>query len=204
MKIIKQFKLVILILAGIYLAGCTMPKTSISSLKEVQKGEIIVVGKMQLNPHIKKNEVIYKNYINLSDQELHEVLYMKATDKFYDLSGGHSLDMGDSVAVIDGKYFYITWPKNKPLHILGTSFITRSTGRNLDTMTFTIKKGIKVSFSKRAKAIYVGTVTFNRDEFWNIKKIDISQKGFAKARRAFRKKYKTKMKFEKARLSSSR
>lgn len=78
--------------------------------------------------------------INLSDIEPYLVLYMKASDKFYDLNGNQSLDMTDSIAVLDGKYFYFTWPQGKPLNILGVSFITRSTGRNLDTMTFTIKK----------------------------------------------------------------
>lgn len=94
--------------------------------------------------------------------------------------------------------------KGKPLNVLGVTFITRSTQANRDTMTLTIKDGIKVTHSGKSKAVYIGDITFVRDEFFNIKDINVSQKDYKKAVKVFREKYKGDWKVEQAKLSSSR
>lgn len=204
MKKLNIIKICSVIIITLFLSACTLPQMSIANLKEVKKDEVIVVGKLQLLPHIRKDEVIYKNIIVFGKNELHRQLRLIVSDKYYDLKGKAAFDYTDSVLTFDGDYFYFTWKRKKPLHILGTTFTTRWTQTNRDSMTFTIKKGLKINRFKKGKAFYLGNITFKRDEFFNIKKIDINQKGLKKAQRIFRKKYKTRMKLRKAKLSSSR
>ena len=180
-----------------------MPKMSVSSLKDVKKDEIIVVGKLQLIPHIRKDEIIYQNTTFLPEN-IHKQIGLITSDKFYDVETNNVSYYKDVVVTTDGGYFYFTWKRNKPLHILGTTFKTRMTQANQDRMFLIIKKGLKVKHSKKAQAVYVGNITFHRDEFFNIKKIDINQKGMKKAQRIFRKKFRTKWRLKKAKLSSSR
>lgn len=206
MKLLNGFKKYIIVFITLLLAGCAMPLVSLTDLNELGKDEIIFVGKVQLSPQLKKDEVIYKNVLVLggSKDDLHKVLYLKVSDTFYTLGGNHAMDMVDSVATTDGEYFYFAWNKDKPLNILGTSFITRWSSTNRETMTFSIKKGLAVKQSGKSKAVYIGNITFVRDEFFNLKKIDINQKGLKKAQKAFQKKFKTKWKLKKAKLSSAR
>lgn len=206
MKIFQTINMSILFLLVILLSGCVMPTISIEDLSELKNDEVVFVGKLALKPHMSKDEVVYENIVVLggSKDDLHKVLYLKVSDQYYKLEGSHAMDMSDTVATSDGKYFFFAWKKNKPLNILGTSFITRWTQTHRDFMTLSINKGINVRHSGKSRAVYVGNITFERDEFFNIKNIDINQKGYKKAKRAFQKKYKTNWKLEKAKLYSSR
>lgn len=195
-----------LALALLSLAGCVMPRMAVDNLSELGPDEVIYVGKLQLSPAISKDEVIYENVIVLggSKDDLHKALYLKVSDRFYTLEGNHAMDMADSMVTMDGEYFYLTWKQNRPLYILGTSFITRWTQSNRDFMTFSINKGLKVKNTGKTRAVYVGNITFERDEFFNITNIDINQKGLKKAQQAFREKYHSKWTLEKAGLASAR
>ncbi|MDH3342832.1 MAG: hypothetical protein OEY06_07995 [Gammaproteobacteria bacterium] len=204
MKIILKIKGVLVLFFALSLTGCVLPKYSVENLNEVAADEILFIGRVSMNPPITKEEIQIENVINLSDVEMHKVLVMKASDVYYELGGQHATDYQDTVAAIDGEYYYFTWNKNKPLNFLGVTFITRMTSRNREYMTFTIDKGIKVNHSGKSKAVYVGDITFVRDEFFNIKDIDINQKNYKKAVKEFRKKYKTDWKVEKAKLTSSK
>lgn len=198
-NIIKKFALLFGVLL---LAGCMMPQMQIENLGEVKKDEVIFIGSLNFDPHIKKDEVIFKDFIVLgSDEDMHRTIYLKVSDTFYTLKGVHGMDIKESVAALEGDNYYFAWDSKKPLYFLGVSFMTRMTGKNRDYMTFVINKGIKVRHSGKAKAVYIGDITFKRDEFFDIKDIQISQKGYKKARAAFWKKYNTKMKVEVARLT---
>lgn len=203
MKLLNKVKISIVTFVILLLTGCMMPQYQLESLKELKKDEVIYVGKLQLSPHIRKDEIIYENTLFLPDN-VHKQLRLIASDKFFDLKGKAAHDYTDSVLVYDGEYFYFTWKRNKPLHVLGATFTTRWTQTNRDSMTFTIKKGVKVKHGKKGKAFYLGNITFKRDEFFNIKKIDINQKGMKRAQKAFKKKYKTRLRLKKAKLTSSR
>lgn len=203
-KTISNIRNIFIFLFALSLAGCVLPKTSIETLKQVAPGEIIFIGRMMMNPPMTESDVEYKNIINFSDTKMHQVLQMKVSDVFYKLGGQGAYEYQDSVATIDGEYYYFTWKKKQPLNVLGVTVITRWTQTNRDTMTLSIKNGIKVKHKGKSKAVYIGDITFVRDEFFNIKDIKISQKGYKKAVKAFRKKYNTTWKVEKAKLSSSK
>ena len=194
MNMFHKLKILLVVSIALLVTACVLPKTSISSLDEVAGDELIIVGKLQLSPHIKKDEVELTNIITFGSDDVHKSLRLIVSDVYFDLGGLAAHDYSDAIFTLDGDYFYFTWKKNKPLHILGTSFITRSTQTNIDTMTMSIKKGLRVKHRKNQRAIYVGTITFKRDEFFNIKDIDISQKGYKKAKSAFKKKFKTRHK----------
>ena len=204
MNLFQKLKALSVVFIALTIAACALPKTSITSLNEVAADEIVVVGKLQLLPHIRKDEVQLTNFITIGPDVAHKSLRLIVSDVYFDLGGLAAHDYSDAIFTLDGDYFYFTWKKDKPLHILGTSFITRSTQTNIDTMTLSLKKGLNVRHSKIAKAIYVGTITFKRDEFFNIKDIVINQNEYNKANSEFNKKFKTRMKLEKAKLSSSR
>lgn len=203
-KIIPNIKKSLIILFALSVAGCMMPKTSIENLQEMEPDESIFIGRIKISPPLTEADVQLENMWNLSDTPLHKSLQLKVSNIFYELGGQYASDYQDSIFVLDGEYYYFTWKKKEPLNLLGITLITRSTQTNLDTMTLAIDKGIKVKHSAKSKAVYVGDVTFVRDEFFNIKDIKISQSGYKKAVKAFRKKFKTRMKVDKAKLSSSK
>ena len=200
----KYLRVALVLAFTLSLTACVMPQMQIENLQQVKAGEVIYIGRVSMNPPLTKEEIQIENVINFSDIEMHKVLYMKASDVYYELKGEHAYDYQDSVVAIDGEYYYFKWNQKKPLHFLGVSFLTRMTGRARDMMTFSIDKGIKINHSGKSKAVYVGDITFKRDEFFNIKDIDISQKGYKKAVKTFRKKFNTDMKVEKAELTSSK
>jgi len=192
------------LLCAVLLTGCAFPKTSIDTIEQVADDEILYIGRVMLDPPMTEADVQLENMINLSDTPLHKSLQMKVSNVFYDLGGQLASDYEDSIFTVDGDYYYFTWKKKEPLNVLGVTFITRSTQTNLDTMTLSIKKGVKVNHSGKSRAVYVGDITFVRDEFFNIKDIDIDQKNYKKAVKAFRKKYNSDWKVETAKLTSSK
>ena len=204
MKTITTLKSILILTFSLYLAGCAFPKTSIESLKQVALDETIFIGRVMMSPALTEADVQLENFINFSDTPLHKSLQMKVSDIYYELGGQHASDYQDSIFTVDGDYYYFSWKKKSDLNILGATFITRSTQTNLDTMTLSIDKGVKVKHSGKSKAVYVGDITFVRDEFFNIKDIKISQKDYKKAIKAFGKKFNTDLNVEKAKLASSK
>lgn len=204
MKILMNLKRFIVVLAILSLTACAFPKASIDNIKQVAADEVLIMGRLMLDPPMTEADVQLDNFISFSDTPLYKSLQMKVSDVYYELGGQLASDYQDSIFTIDGDYYYYTWKKKKALNVLGVTIITRSTQRNLDTMTLSIEKGIKVSHSGKSRAVYVGDITFVRDEFFNIKNIKISQKGYKKAVKAFRKKFKTDWKVEKAKLTDSK
>lgn len=192
------------ILAVVLTAGCAMPQRSITSLDEVSSNQVVYYGRVQLSPHIKKEEVVYKNVINITGEELHKGLQLKASDVFYDLEAHHASDYAGSLMAVDGDYYYYAWEKDKPFIILGVSFVTLWTSTNRETMTLRVTDGIKAKHSGKSRAVYVGDITFVRDEFFNIKDIKIDQSGYQAATNAFKKKFRNQWRTEKAVLSSAR
>jgi len=204
MKTISNLKIILVFILATSLTGCVLPKSSLENLSQLGPDEVIFIGRMMMSPPMSEDDVQLENMWNLSDTPLHKSLQMKVSEVYYELGGQLAHDYQDSIFVVDGEYYSFAWEKNKPMNILGVTFITRSTQTNRDTMTFSIDKGVRVKYSGKNRVVYVGDITFKRDEFFNIKDIDISQKNYKKAVKAFRKKYKTKWKVEKGKLVSSK
>ena len=204
MKTLINIKIILVLILATSLTGCVLPKSSLENLSQLAPEEIIFVGRVMMNPPMTEDDVQLENFINLSDTPIHKSLQMKVSEVYYELGGQLAHDYQDSIFTIDGEYYSFAWEKNKPMNILGITFITRSTQTNRDTMTFSIDKGVRVKYSGKTRVVYVGDITFVRDEFFNIKDIDINQKNYKKAVKAFRKKYKTKWKVEKGKLISSK
>lgn len=190
------------LLALLIFSGCMPAHMQVTDLKVMKPQDIIYVGRIVMDPPIQKDEILLRNVIGGGD--IHKAFYAIVSDKYYTLEGYHAGDMSDVMPLMYNEDYYLKWDRKKPLNILGGWFITTLTGNSRETMMYTIRNGIKVKHSGKAKAVYVGTITFKRDEFFNIKDIDISQKGYKKAARAFRKKFKTKWKLEKGKLVSAR
>ena len=68
------------------------------------------------------------------------------------------------------------------------------------TVFFQLKGGIEARYPKGAKAVYVGTIKFKRDEFYNLKNISVSQDGLEAAQKRFQTKFKSKYTLVKAEL----
>jgi len=204
MRVSSLIRTAILGIAVSFLGGCMMPHMQLQKMSDLKPDEIIYIGSITFEPHISKDEVIYKNVINLSDQELYKNIYIKASDAYYELEGKHGFDLKSSVPGQEGENYYFTWKKDKPLYLLGVSFFTRWTSRNRESMTLVIKNGIQVKHDNQHRAVYIGDITFKRDEFFNIEDIDISQSGYKRAVRDFHDKYGTQIEVGVAKLFAAR
>lgn len=203
MKISSLFKVTVVSLGALFLTSCIMPHMQIDKLSELKNDEVIYIGSINFDPHIKKDEVSYKNVINLTGEELYKNIYIKASDAYYELEGHHGFDLKSSVAGREGESYYFSWKKDDPLYILGVSFFT-SWGARRETMTLVIKNGVNVEHDNKHRAVYIGDITFKRDEFFNIKDIKISQSGYKKAVQEFHDKYGTQMQVGVAKLVAAR
>ncbi len=205
MKYLIKLNLVVVLLGMLFLSGCA--QTQLKDLSEVKSDEMVYVVKVSLNPHISKEEIRMKSMLTLGVEKdvVYKLFYLKASDTYYTLEAGHSVrDMDDTVVVVEGDYAFFTWKKDKPLNILGGWFYTSFSSGNIETMMYTIDGGVKVSHSNKANAVYVGNITFDRDEFFKIKDVELTQKDLDEAQIAFREKFNSKWNLEKAQLSSAK
>lgn len=208
----KWFVIIGLLLAAT-VSGCAtilgVPKQTVESLADLADDELLYVGKIVIDPPIQRDEVIVKNVLGGGDR-FHRGFMIKASDVFYndaDISPYSGLD--GIYGVETGKDYYIVGKKGQPFIILGGSFYTRVAGvrtgsGGVETQSYIIADGLQVKAKPDARAVYIGTITFKRDEFFDLKGIDISQSDYSAAAEHFKEKYNTSWALEKAELTSAR
>lgn len=187
LKIVSAFSLLALVTA------CTgMP--SVEKLSDLKQGQTILVGKFVLDPPFADGEQnlgigggMVKNRIGVILGENYEAIAEGAVGP------------GDMHAAVFDQSFYVSVSDEQPTYITGGLFWLSARER----VTYLITDGLKVTPAK-GKALYLGTVTFKRDEFMNITDIDISQGDYEKERTAFQQRYGDGMDLMKAKLTSAR
>lgn len=196
--------LLAIISAPLLLGGCLTPRSSIEDLAAVNKEtEAVIVGRIEIVPRIEKEEVSIKRTIGADD--LYQKFMLRVNEDIGETTK-YMTDTDNMAVVKTEEDFYITSNRNAPFTLYGGWFYTQFHGGNNGSASvalYHIIKGMKVDIPKGAGAVYLGTIRFKRDEFFNLKTIDIVQDDYDAAKKRFQKKFKTNMQLAKVKITQA-
>lgn len=181
------------------LGACAGPaRQPLASLSELGGGETVVVGRIELAPPLRKDEQRikgigsggYENKIFLITDENYRVL--KKEPGQADFSG--------RIEAILGQNFFVR-SSGKPFYIL-TGVLFLDIGGSVMNKAY-FPGGFKVSIQPGDKAVYIGTVRYHRNEFFEVTKVAIDD-DYERVNAEFRKKFGTKQSLRKALLTPAK
>ncbi len=186
MSILNKVKAAIALVSITALAGCAVPMKT-PDTANVADNKMIIVGKFVLTPELtpdeKEDQIFITNIFAAAESQP-----LKENAKQSDVSW---------FSVIQsewGKTFFVE-AENKPLYLTAAKTIL-NVGDPKGSETW-FPAGFEIQPKPGAKAIYVGKVTYVRDEFWTIVDVKFEDE-FKAAEKEFAKKYGTEVKLEKA------
>jgi len=181
-------------LLALALAACAGPaRQRVEGWSGVGSGETVVVGRIELVPQLRKGE---QKLENLNSGSFENVVFLMADDKNRVLqSEPKAADLGGRIEATLEQTFFVR-SSDQPFYILG-GMIWLEIGRGMNKAYF--PGGLRVPLKTGDKAVYVGTVRYYRDEFWNFSKVAIVD-DYDRANAEYRKKFGTKIPLRKALL----
>jgi hypothetical protein len=179
------------------LGACVGPaREPVSSLSGLNGGETVVVGRIELVPPLRKNEQKLKG-LGTGNFENKIILIADEQNRALTDEPGMS-DYAGRIEAILGKNFFVR-SDSKPFYILGGMMYLDLGGREMNRAYF--PGGLKVSIKPGDKAVYVGTVRYHRNEFFEITKAAVID-DYDRANAEFKKKFGAKYPLRKALLTA--
>jgi hypothetical protein len=179
------------------LGACVGPaREPLDSLSGLNGGETVVVGRIELVPPLRKNEQKLKG-LGTGNFENKIILIADEQNRALTQEPGMA-DYAGRIEAILGKNFFVR-SDNKPFYILGGMMYLDLGGREMNRAYF--PGGLKVSLKPGDKAVYVGTVQYHRNEFFEITKAAIVD-DYDRANAEFKKKFGAKYPLRKALLTT--
>lgn len=157
---------------GILLGGCVPALEEVKSAKDLQPNEVLLVGKVELIPKLEKFEQQNLKGIGTGKFKGHFGLIFAAQKPTYKKGSesGTTYKQMDNYALVEpGKTFFVRYPKGKPVYFLGGVIYLSSDGGALESIK--LPGGISYVPGKNARAIYLGTIRYSRDDYNAIKKV---------------------------------
>lgn len=176
----NYLRITMLACVAVLLSACVPALDEMKGPGEAGPNEILLVGKVELVPKLEKGEQNlrgigtgkFKNRFGLIFAE------KKPTYKNGSESGTTYKQMDNYALVEPGKTFIVRYPKGKPIYYLG-GLIYLSTSGSIDTLK--LPGGIRYIPGKNARAVYLGTIRYRRDDYNAITKVQLlNQAGQAK------------------------
>ena len=186
--------------AGLLLIGalgaCVGPaREPVDSLSGLDRDETVVVGRIELVPPLRKGEQKFKGIV-IGDLENKMILI--TDDKYRALTDEPGMsDFAGRIEAKLGKTFFVR-SRSQPFYILGGMLFLDLGGEETNRAYF--PGGLKVSIKPGEKAVYVGTVRYQRNEFFEITKANIVD-DYERANAEFKKKFGTRYPLHKALLT---
>jgi hypothetical protein len=175
-------------LVALGLAACVGPALqTVSSFKDVANEELVLVGKVKLTPPLMKDEQNLKRVLGISkntaivllDERLQK---LEDEPRLADYAGRLEAPLGGT--------FFVS-RKREP-------FFIRAAMIQLDEQRKAwLPGGLKIPAQPTDKAVYIGTIHYHRDEFFNIVKVTVDD-DFDEAEGAFKKRFGGKRALRKA------
>ena len=186
--------------AGLLLLGalgaCVGPaREPVDSLSGLDRDETVVVGRIELVPPLRKDEQKFKGIV-IGD--LKNKMILITDDQYRTLTEEPGMsDFSGRIEAKLGKTFFVR-SQSKPFFILGGMLYLDLGGSETNRAYF--PGGLKVSLRPGEKAVYIGTVRYNRNEFFEITKASIVD-DYDRANAEFKKKFGTRYPLHKALLT---
>jgi len=172
------------------LAACVGPALSpVESLGEVGSDQVVIVGRVELLPPLAKDEQNFKNMVG-TDMLRNKLLLITA-EKWRRMSAApERADYDNRIEAPFEQTFFVR-SSSKPFYILlGELWLSAG-----DKAYF--PAGFRVDVRPTDKAVYIGTLRYRRDEFFQFTKRDVVD-DYERANAEFRKKFGSKYALRKA------
>lgn len=181
------------------LSACAGPaREPVESLSELQGGDTIVVGRMELVPPLHKDEQRIKG---LNSSAFENKIFVITDEQNRVLTKEPEVaDYTGRIEATLGKNFFVR-SNSKPFFIIGGMMYLDLGGNEMNRAYF--PGGMKVSIKPGDKAVYIGTVQYHRNEFFEITKITIND-DYESANTEFKKKFGARISLHKALLVQTR
>lgn len=178
------------------LGACVGPaREPVDSLSGLDRDETVVVGRIELVPPLRKGEQKFKGIV-IGDLENKMILI--TDDKYRALTDEPGMsDFAGRIEAKLGKTFFVR-SRSQPFYILGGMLFLDLGGEETNRAYF--PGGLKVSIKPGEKAVYVGTVRYQRNEFFEITKANIVD-DYERANAEFKKKFGTRYPLHKTLLT---
>lgn len=166
-------------LAALTFAACAGPALApIASFGDLGAEEVVIVGKVKLTPPLRRNEQDLKRVIG--DYEDKAILILD--DAYVKPEGEPGLgDMKGRIETVFGDTFFLR-RRREPFFIrMGMVLMTASQRAYMPG-------GLKIAAAAGDKAVYIGTIHYHRDEFFNVQRVTIDDE-FDEAEPRFKKRF---------------
>jgi len=180
-----------LVLSFVACAGAPLPIADSLSLVEPQ--ETIVVGKIILEPPLETVEQDLKTVkmgksglmINPYAKRFVNKVFLLTDKEMRNLHNPSPRDYRNRIEAELGEIFYVRAPNN-PIYVIGTEIIMGFGSSGVKKAS--LPAGYKINIKKADKAVYIGTIKYYRDEFFDIQKIELLDE-YTECKTAFKKKF---------------
>jgi hypothetical protein len=185
-----------LLLLGALSSCIGAAREPMDSLSGLNSDETVVVGRIELVPPLRKDEQKLKG-LGTGNFENKIILITDESYRVLTEEPGMA-DFAGRIEAILGKSFFVR-SNSKPFFILGGMMYLDLGGREMNRAYF--PGGLKASLKPGDKAVYVGTVQYHRNEFFEVTKAAIVD-DYDRANAEFKKKFGAKHPLRKALLTA--
>jgi hypothetical protein len=156
-------------IAALALAACApAPRVPVNTLSEVGSDEVVLVGKVELVPALRKHEQkIRGNVVGNFENRM----YLLMDEKLRPLPEDPRVaDYAGRIEAPMGSTFFVR-SKAAPSYILGGVVFLDIGGSSQHKAHF--PGGFQVAAKPGDRAVYVGTLRYHRDEFFEIQRVTV-------------------------------
>lgn len=187
LKSLSWFSVTLLL---IIVAGCAHRRPDVRDISQVGSKNVMVVGRIELTPPLdKKDQILH----GIGTGGARNKAYVITSEKWKIKEG--ALGRGDVYFEATlGKPFYIK-ENDKPFYFLTEQIFTVLSDGAREYVN--LPGGVKINIHHGDKAVYIGTLRFTRNEYFDITKAQIID-DYKHANAAFKKKFGVKYNMRKA------
>ncbi len=160
--------LILCVLSFIVVSADAKPRKAINSFKKLRSNETIVVGRVELVPPLHEHEQRLRGPMS---RKYENKMFLIVDEEYRELT--EEPGWGDFKGRIDapfGEEFIVRSP-NEPFYVIAGMMILTMGRSGTDNAYF--PGGLKANIRPGDKAVYIGTIRYHRDEFFEITNAEI-------------------------------
>lgn len=180
----------VLLLVSTALCACQYGMPVVNSLDDVYPGEIILVGKVILDPPLEEGEQEVSG--SLGSQENLINLFTSTEQVMIDPNNLKLRDYSTVIKAQLGEVFYSIAPYDKA-NITGAALFLDMSEK------IYFPGGLRYAAGEQDKALYIGTIRYRRNDFYEVTGMDVIDE-YQQANVEFKKKFGSSIKLKKALL----
>lgn len=158
----------LILLATLSLAGCVPSALApVSSAEGVGGGETIIVGRVELVPPLRKGE---QRLTAIGTGSYENLMLLLTGERDRPLPADPKIaDYTDRIEAKLGSLFFVR-TRNAPFYILG-GIVFLDMGSTMNRARF--PGGLRVGLKEGDRAVYIGTLRYHRNEFFDITDVQV-------------------------------